>query len=1273
MRHICTSIVATLVLVGTSFAATINVPGDHATIQGAINASSNGDVIAIAAGTYYEANLNPNGKAITIQGTLNGDGTLATTIDAQQQQGSRVFRLDSGEGLDTVIKDLVITRGSDNGGGIYCDETHPTITGCTITGNTTLGLGGGIFCDSSNPIITGCTISGNTTNNDGGGIFCRDGSNPTITDCTISGNEGKWGGGIYCRNQSNPTISGSTITGNTANYDGGGIYCYQSSNPTITDCTISGNTAYEDGGGFYSDGGQPTFSDCAFVGNGAREAGALRLESNSNAVITNCVFNNNTATVHGGAIYALTSEATFFNCTFMDNSADSLGGAIIISGEDVYIDSCFFGNNEASSNGGALYINSNDTYVSNSIFCNNTPDDVNGNLASDEDNQYLDECPPAADEDGDGVADWEDNCYLYNPDQADCNENGVGDVCDVADFTSFDCDQNGVPDECQPDCDGDGWIDPCDSDGDCDGDGVPDLCEADCNTNGVPDGCEIDWGMAPDCNSNGIPDECDIADGSAADCNGNGVPDTCDIAVDPSLDCDGSGVLDTCELVYWYTMRAKPLASDGEAGDNFGYGIGIEGDVALVSARYDGDNGYLSGSVYVFERQLDGQWSETGKFSGDDTTEGDNFGIGVSVDGDLAAISAPFDDGQGGDRTGSVYIFERQADGSWSQVDKILAPEGTVDADFGTDVSLNGNRLLIGAARDNDLANNAGSAFIYERSESGDWIQQAKLLASDGDGWHYFGVGVALSEDLAMVGAPKYDGDTGVVYEFQRQEDGSWNELGKIWASDGTNGDVYGGAIAVENNRLFVNSSREQGFLYVYDRDSAGEWIEVDIMPGPDAGDNEGFGYDVALDGNQLLAGAHGDSNENGEGAGSFYIFQRTSELDCDDNGHVDSCELEDDPSLDCNGDGVLDNCQLIDDCNANGVLDECDIDGGGSNDANGNSIPDECEDDCNANDVPDHWDIKTGTSEDCNANGIPDECDTADGTSNDVNGNSIPDECEEDCNGNGSPDDWDLVTGWSEDCNGNLIPDECELAAGQSPAEGAVQWTVIEGGNGHWYQLILDPGIAWSEANNEAIAMGGHLVTLTSEEESDFVVGVVDNSGTSAPWIGLYQDLDDPDYAEPAGAWKWVTGEPFDYTQWAPDEPSNGGAGEHHGNIWLTDAGGSGGNRPLGTWNDWVDGLPNGYIIELAATDSHDCNTNGIPDECDIADETSEDINGDGVPDECQCLADIDGSGAITIDDLLAVIGYWGSSSPAGDLNFDGTVDIEDLLIIFDEWGPCP
>ena len=73
-----------LLLCGNTYAEVINVPSDYTLIQDAINASSDGDVINIAAGTYNEYNLNPGGKAITIKGTPNGDGSLATTIDAQQ-------------------------------------------------------------------------------------------------------------------------------------------------------------------------------------------------------------------------------------------------------------------------------------------------------------------------------------------------------------------------------------------------------------------------------------------------------------------------------------------------------------------------------------------------------------------------------------------------------------------------------------------------------------------------------------------------------------------------------------------------------------------------------------------------------------------------------------------------------------------------------------------------------------------------------------------------------------------------------------------------------------------------------------------------------------------------------------------------------------------------------------------------------------------------------------------------------------------------------------
>lgn len=101
-------------------------------------------------------------------------------------------------------------------------------------------------------------------------------------------------------------------------------------------------------------------------------------------------------------------------------------------------------------------------------------------------------------------------------------------------------------------------------------------------------------------------------------------------------------------------------------------------------------------------------------------------------------------------------------------------------------------------------------------------------------------------------------------------------------------------------------------------------------------------------------------------------------------------------------------------DCNGNGDLDECDIEDGTSTDCNKNGVPDECElakQDCNHNDVVDSCDITGGTSQDCQPNGVPDECDIASGAVEDCQPNSVPDVCE--IQGN--------------DCDTNSVPDDCE------------------------------------------------------------------------------------------------------------------------------------------------------------------------------------------------------------------------------------------------------
>jgi hypothetical protein len=94
------------------------------------------------------------------------------------------------------------------------------------------------------------------------------------------------------------------------------------------------------------------------------------------------------------------------------------------------------------------------------------------------------------------------------------------------------------------------------------------------------------------------------------------------------------------------------------------------------------------------------------------------------------------------------------------------------------------------------------------------------------------------------------------------------------------------------------------------------------------------------------------------------------------------------------------------------------------------------------------------------------------------------------------------------------------------------------------------------------------------------------------------------------------------------------------------------------------------------------DCNANAVPDNCDIAAGTSFDDNVNGVPDECEdidpCAADVAGNdGVIDINDLLALLGAWGTGDPVFDIAPagapDGVVNIQDLLTLLAAWGPCP
>jgi len=315
-----------------------------------------------------------------------------------------------------------------------------------------------------------------------------------------------------------------------------------------------------------------------------------------------------------------------------------------------------------------------------------------------------------------------------------------------------------------------------------------------------------------------------------------------------------------------WTQQAKLVASDGELGDLFGRSVSIFGDTALVGASWDDDNGSNSGSAYIFVRSY-GAWTQQAKLLPSDGAETDGFGDAVSISGDTALVGSFF----------SAYVFVRSGQ-TWIEQAKLVATDGANG--FGEAVSISGDTALVGALFDDDAGSNAGSAYVFARSD-GAWTQQAKLLPSDGSEEDHFGHSVALSDDSAIVGA-LFDGDNGFwsgsAYVFVRAS-GVWKQQAKLLPRDGAAFDWFGWSVSISGDAAVAGATDDgdngiaSGSVTVFTRND-GVWTEQSKLLPHDGATGDEFGYSVSISGNTGLVGAWLD-DDFGSRSGAAYVFER--------------------------------------------------------------------------------------------------------------------------------------------------------------------------------------------------------------------------------------------------------------------------------------------------------------------------------------------------------------------------------------------------------------
>ncbi|MFH1998875.1 MAG: hypothetical protein ABIK28_04295 [Planctomycetota bacterium] len=317
-----------------------------------------------------------------------------------------------------------------------------------------------------------------------------------------------------------------------------------------------------------------------------------------------------------------------------------------------------------------------------------------------------------------------------------------------------------------------------------------------------------------------------------------------------------------------WVLETKLQASDKQPNDRMGSSVSIHGDVIISGAALEDHDGLVdAGAAYVY--RWDGtQWQEEAKLTASDGIDGQYFGWSVAAVQDFVAVGAPAKDPLD---VCSVYVFRKVA-GTWVEEAKLVSSDGAAGNGLGFGVFAFDNRVFGGALHDSGK----GALFVF-RYEGGVWTEEAKLVASDGASGDELGNIVSANGDRVAVGA-RHHHHTGACYTFRRSGT-TWVEEDMVEPSDSSAWDWYGHGVSVRGDRLAVGSlfNDGSGSTYLYSWNGS-EWTGEVKLHDPSLPWHSRFGHSVALQDEYFVVGAPQCGGNPGIniGPGTAYVYDES-------------------------------------------------------------------------------------------------------------------------------------------------------------------------------------------------------------------------------------------------------------------------------------------------------------------------------------------------------------------------------------------------------------
>jgi len=343
-------------------------------------------------------------------------------------------------------------------------------------------------------------------------------------------------------------------------------------------------------------------------------------------------------------------------------------------------------------------------------------------------------------------------------------------------------------------------------------------------------------------------------------------------------DCNSGSVHVYVKAGTTWTHEQKIVALDAAAGDDFGESVALWGDTLVVGAPGANSSATNAGAVYIYTR-VGTVWTQEGaRLVPPELAASDCFGGAVGLEQDLLVGGAAFHDTGLLNGTGSAYVFSRSGT-VWTQEAELLASDADQFDQFGKAVAAGTDRVLIGTPRDDDLGTNSGSAYVFARTGTV-WAEEAKLNSSNGSGVDAFGTSVSLDLDRIVIGAPFADRTTvtpGSAYVFERTGS-NWAEVAILMSIDFSPGDRFGHSVDCNADTIVVGAPMDNhlgvsmGSCYIFERHPTG-WVQ-DHKLNPQVGEVfDEFGQSVATDATSIVVGSWLDEDAAGLHQGSAYAF----------------------------------------------------------------------------------------------------------------------------------------------------------------------------------------------------------------------------------------------------------------------------------------------------------------------------------------------------------------------------------------------------------------